>query len=289
MTNAPLITHVSDTARWVAMYRAIESERPDAIFHDPFARRLAGARGASIAKAMDKRSRADWPMVVRTAVMDEIILRTINEQGFTQVVNLAAGLDARPWRLALPPTLRWVDVDHAVMLDEKERELAAERTSCAYEGVRLDLADVGARRTLFARLSAEGRRTLVVAEGLLVYLTAAQVTSLARDLATMPGFDLWLIDLASPRLLAMMQRSWGKAVTEGDAQFVFGPAEGTAFFTPLGWTEREWRGTMEEAFRLNRTFPFARVWRFVGKLMSKSRQDAFKRFSGITLLERAVV
>ena len=37
--------NISDTARWVAVYRAIESERPDAWFRDPLAKRLAGERG----------------------------------------------------------------------------------------------------------------------------------------------------------------------------------------------------------------------------------------------------
>jgi O-methyltransferase involved in polyketide biosynthesis len=32
---------VADTARWMAAGRAAESERPDALFRDPFARRLA--------------------------------------------------------------------------------------------------------------------------------------------------------------------------------------------------------------------------------------------------------
>jgi Leucine carboxyl methyltransferase. len=36
-----LVENISDTARWVAIFRAEESERPDAVFHDPFARRLA--------------------------------------------------------------------------------------------------------------------------------------------------------------------------------------------------------------------------------------------------------
>jgi O-methyltransferase involved in polyketide biosynthesis len=39
------ITHVSDTARWVAVYRAMESERPDAHFRDLFARPHAWSRG----------------------------------------------------------------------------------------------------------------------------------------------------------------------------------------------------------------------------------------------------
>lgn len=287
MPLSSLITHVSDTARWVAVYRALETERPDAIFRDPFARRLAGERGAAIAKAMDKRSRADWPMIVRTAVMDEIILRAIRDDGITQVVNLAAGFDARPWRLALPATLRWIDVDHAVMLDEKERVLANERTTCSYEGVRLDLADVTARRALFVRLSAEGRRTLVVSEGLLIYLEAEHVAALATDLAATKAFDLWLTDLASPGLIKMMKRSWGKAVDAGNAQFKFAPPEGTAFFAKAGWKERGWWSTMDEAFRLNRTFPMARVFRFLGRFMRAKKREEFRRFAGMTVMERA--
>ena len=99
------IRNVSDTALWVAIYRAMESERSDALFNDPFARRLGGERGEAIVRAMPKGAATSWPMVVRTAVMDEIILRCV-QQGATTVLNLAAGLDARPYRLPLPSSLR---------------------------------------------------------------------------------------------------------------------------------------------------------------------------------------
>src|SRR6186713_2033914 len=92
------IRNVSDTALWVAMYRAQESERPDALFRDPFARRMAGERGAAILAAMPRGLAMSWPMVVRTAVMDEIVLRCV-QQGCRVVLNLAAGLDARAYRL----------------------------------------------------------------------------------------------------------------------------------------------------------------------------------------------
>ena len=68
-----LISNVSDTARWVAFYRAMETERPDALFRDPFARRLAGAQGEAIVRSLPKGRSMAWPMIVRTAVMDEII------------------------------------------------------------------------------------------------------------------------------------------------------------------------------------------------------------------------
>src|SRR4029079_3226177 len=145
------IEHISDTARWVAVYRAMETERPDAIFSDPFARRLAGARGDALVQGMPKGRQMSWPMVVRTAVMDEIIMRCITKQGVDCVLNLAAGLDARPWRLPLAPTLRWIDVDHPFMIDLKLGEMAKETPKCQYEGVRLDLADGPARKALFDR------------------------------------------------------------------------------------------------------------------------------------------
>ena len=46
-----VITHVSGTARWVAIDRAMESERPDAIFRDPFAHDLGGPEGEAIVRA----------------------------------------------------------------------------------------------------------------------------------------------------------------------------------------------------------------------------------------------
>src|SRR5690349_1295576 len=111
MADQNPITSVSDTARWVAIYRAMETERPDALCKDPYARRLAGAQGQAIVDHLPRGRRMAWPMIVRTAVMDEIILRTIALNKVDTVMNLAAGLDTRPYRLPLPADLHWVDVD----------------------------------------------------------------------------------------------------------------------------------------------------------------------------------
>src|SRR5438093_7634060 len=105
-TPDPKIHDVSDTALWVATYRALESERPDAHFRDPFARRLAGERGEEIVRSLPGGRVMSWPMVVRTVVFDEFVMRLVRKEGADTVLNLAAGLDARPWRLALPKSLR---------------------------------------------------------------------------------------------------------------------------------------------------------------------------------------
>jgi methyltransferase (TIGR00027 family) len=284
---APLIRNVSDTARWVAFYRAMESERPDAIFQDPFARRLAGARGEAIVRGLPKGRQMAWPMIVRTALMDEIILRVIAQEGVDCVLNLAAGLDARPWRMALPTSLKWVDVDHAEMIDYKLEILAAEKTVCSYEAVRLDLAEPAGRRALFQRVGASARRVLVMTEGLLVYLSPEAVAELAKDLAAQPSFRLWLMDLASPALLKMLERTWAPALKAGNAPMQFAPAENTAFFAPLGWREVEYRSMFDESIRLNRTMPMARFWKFVGRCFPRKKREEFQRFSGVVLLEQA--
>ena len=71
------IRDVSDTALWVAIYRAQESERKDALFNDPYARRLAGERGQQIVDTIPHGHAMSWPMVVRTHVFDEIIQRVL--------------------------------------------------------------------------------------------------------------------------------------------------------------------------------------------------------------------
>lgn len=284
-TSTP-ITHVSDTARWVAIYRAMESERPDALFRDPYARRLAGPRGEDIVRAMPRGRAMAWPMIVRTAVMDEIIVRAVERDGVHTVVNLAAGLDTRPYRLPIPAALRWIEADFPDLLAYKEQQLAGEKPRCQLERVAIDLTDGERRRAFFAdAVSGGGGGTMVVAEGLLVYLAPAEVGTLADDLHA-AGFGWWLIDLGSPGLLKMLSRSWGRKLEEGNAPFRFAPAEGTEFFRPHGWVEAEYRSLWTEALRLKRTMPLAWLFNLVAKLYSQKKRKEFSRFSGTVLLQR---
>ena len=287
MSNESL-RNISDTALWVAQYRVMETERPDAIFRDPLARKLVGDRGEAIVRQMKVQGFA-WPMIVRTAVMDEIILRSIREEGVDCVLNLAAGLDTRPYRLPLPKTLRWIEADLPPILAYKGEKLAGESPVCRLEVVPADLTDVSARRALFARAAEGSKAVLTVTEGLLAYLTPEQVASLSDDLHAPSPMRLWLIDIASPRLKQMLDRKVGKHVGAANAPFRFAPAESTKFFEPHGWKEREFRSTFEEGFRLHRTMRFGWLFRFLGRLGSPARREEMRRMGGIVLLDRTAV
>ncbi len=280
------IENISDTARWVAVYRAMETERPDAIFRDPFAARLAGEKGHAIVDSMKRGRAMAWAMIVRTAMFDQIILDRVRNGRVDTVLNLAAGLDARAWRLPVPPSLRWIDVDLPEILDYKTEMLKDEKTVCQYEAVRLDLTDVPKREALFSQVGAQSSRVLIVTEGLLIYLTPDQVAALARDLHAPTSFQWWVIDLANPRLLVMMQKMWGRNMKASNAPFQFAPAESSKFFEPCGWKEAEYHPAMESAQRLHREMTLMWLWRFIGRMRSKEVQEEFRRMNGFVLLER---
>ena len=163
-----------------AVYRAAESERPDALFHDPYARGLAGERGQAIVDALPFGQSMGWSMVVRTAVLDELILRCV-KQGARTVVNLGAGLDTRAFRLDLPPTLRWLDVDLPDVVAYRRAHLATAVARCRHLHVEADLRLADERRRVFSEAGREGP-VVVVTEGLLIYLADEQVAELATQL-----------------------------------------------------------------------------------------------------------
>ncbi|MFI5362253.1 MAG: class I SAM-dependent methyltransferase [Elusimicrobiota bacterium] len=286
MNEKQAIENVSDTALWVAMYRALETDRPDAHFRDPLARTLAGERGVAILRGMPDGEATAWPMIVRTCVFDEMILKAVRERGAKVVVNLAAGLDSRPYRLDLPADLEWIEVDLPGMIDYKTSRIGAETPRCRLERVKLDLADITARRAFFDRIDAAGKPALVITEGLLIYLEPEAVASLCGDLRARANLRWWLVDFASPLLLKMLSKRWGPSLRAGNSEFKFAPEEGVGFFTARGWTTAEERIPADEARRLKREMKYAWAWRIVGALMPAAKRERYRRLSGFALLGR---
>jgi methyltransferase (TIGR00027 family) len=245
------VRNVSDTALWVAYFRARETQRPDALFHDPYAERLAGERGFEIANTLPEGNKHEWAWVARTYLFDKFLQREIQE-GATLVVNLAAGLDARPYRMDLSATLQWVEVDLPEIISYKEEVLAGEKPRCRLERISLDLSKVEERRALFAELDRRASKVVVMTEGLLIYFATAEVASFAKDLAAGTHFESWIIDLASPGQLRLMQRTSGKQLSEAGAAFRFGPLEGPNFFVPHGWDPKDVQGLLKTAAQFNR-------------------------------------
>jgi methyltransferase (TIGR00027 family) len=215
--------------------------------------------------------------------MDEIVLRCVRE-GARTVLNLAAGLDARPYRLALPANLRWLHVDMPDMVEYFQAQMGDEQPRCQVEFIAADLRDADRRREVLAQAARRGP-VLVITEGLLMYLAPDDVAAVAVDLREVARARWWLSDILSPMLLKYLERRWLPKLREGNAPFLFAPAESTAFFAPLGWREVEFRSSFEESFRLGRTMRWAWLARWFAQLQPRAQREATRRMSGIFLLE----
>ena len=285
MTNT-LINDVSDTAFWIAHHRSVETQRPDALFKDPLAGVLAGTRGKDIADSMPRSMVTAWAIVMRTCIIDDHIRLAIGE-GIDAVLNLGAGLDTRPYRMDLPGSLKWTEVDYPHVINYKEQRLAHETPHCRLTRIKCDLSDDAARRRLLTEVNASAKKLLVLSEGVVPYLTADQVATLADDLRSLEHAKYWLVDYFSPQLIKYRQRQMGDRMQ--NAPFKFTPDDWLEFFEKHGWRCRQIRYLAEEAEHLKRQIQLpaweallANVQQF---FMPKARRENFRKLAGHILLE----
>jgi methyltransferase (TIGR00027 family) len=262
----------SQTAEYVALFRAIETARPEdeRLFSDPLAaafltgRLKSGALAArlplgadAVAKYIDTR----WPgprlsAVVRTRVIDDAMREAIGA-GCGQLVLLGAGYDTRAYRLPEAAGVDSFEVDHpatqAIKREVLERELRA-----IPESVRLVPVDFE-RDSLGDALAAAGlagdAMTCVVWEGVFSYLTidAIDATLGWCVSACPPGSRVILTYLDQEAIERKGERSaWIAAVEDAGEPFITGldPADAPRFFAERGlallWDE----STRESAERL---------------------------------------
>src|SRR5437879_2330793 len=272
---------VSDTALLVAVHRARESERADAVFHDPYARALAGEAGERIARELAY-GLAGWPVVARTVYFDMVITRLADAGEIGCVLNLAAGLDARPYRLDLPSTLLWIEVDLPDMLEYKASRLAEAEPRCRLERMPADLTDAGAVQEVLERTG--DRPTLVITEGLLVYLLEEDVVKLTRALAARPNLVYWLLDVSGAAATRWGSRGkLGRQMANANATHRWAPADGPEFSRPYGWAPVEVRSSWEESARMGRLPWFMRALEMV---TPRGRRDDLHHIARLALLQR---
>jgi methyltransferase (TIGR00027 family) len=253
-----VIQNVSDTAFMVAGFRALETERPQPLFRDPLAVKLAGDHGRKILATVPKTFVGAWSVVIRTVIIDDFIKQAISE-GVDTILNLGAGLDTRPYRMALPKSLRWVEVDYPHVIELKEARLADEEPRCRLDRIKVDLTDRASRQQLLADINARATKILVVTEGVVPYLSDADVAELADELRQAEKIGFWIIDYFSPEAIRYGEKL--RARFMHNTPFRFSPKDWFGFFDQRGWQPREIRYIAEEAERLGRPVPLPLRWK----------------------------
>ncbi len=236
------------------MHRATESARPDALFSDPLAERLAGEHGRAIVERVPRSTRNGWWLVARTKIIDDAITEAI-AAGCDRVLNLAAGLDTRPYRLDLPPDFTWVEADLPKLLTEKTQLLADQAPRCRLTRTAVDLSAPQARDAFLNEALAGATKVLVLTEGLLMYLDDSDVVALSEAIKR-PEVAWWMLDFAFPGLRKMMNKKMAGMLE--NAPFKFAPANGVAYFEDLGWRTVKVESNLDAAHRFRRLPLFMR-------------------------------
>ena len=175
------------TSLWVAATRAAETERESPLFRDPYARALAGEQGFEILRKIEGLSNVRPPALeVRTRFLDDEMTEAASG-GLRQIVSLAAGMDARAYRLDWPEGTVFFELDQPEVLAYKAEKIGGASPRCERREIGVDL-----REDWQAVLRAAGfdvqTPTLWLVEGLFPYLhepqamrLLAQITQDSRD------------------------------------------------------------------------------------------------------------
>lgn len=228
---------VADTGLMVAAIRAKESRRDDRLFTDPFAEKLAGESGhrlleEAIATAGDKTT---LQIVVRTRFWDEALLRAV--AAVDQVVILAAGMDARAYRLPWPAGTTVYELDQPAVIAAKAEALAGEQPRCRRVAIGIDLAEDWP-----AALQAAGfdpqRPAVWLIEGLLQYLDESAVRTLFERIDTVSAPEsVLLYDVVGKTLLDNVMLTAVRAhMARNSAPWLFGTDEPGELSGRLGWS-----------------------------------------------------
>ena len=161
--------------------RALESRTAEPVLRDPWAEQAITRIDYDFARL---RMKAEHGLSVafRARAFDRVTREFLDAHPRATVLHLGCGLDSRVFRLDPTSTVRWYDVDYPDVIDLRRRLYPDRSAESGYQLVASSVTESG----WLAEIPRD-RPTLVLAEGVLMYLTAATARSLiVRLSAHMP-------------------------------------------------------------------------------------------------------
>jgi methyltransferase (TIGR00027 family) len=236
MTTRP----VAITAQFTAKAREIESQRSNALFHDPWAHLFSGLAGEKWLEwlAHQQVESPGHAIILRTRYFDDFLQQYSNEQSIEQIVLLAAGYDTRAYRLEWPAKTILFEIDQPAVLSHKAEILNTVHATprCDRRAIGVDLASNWSEPLLKAGFRQE-IPSLWLLEGLLMYLPQQDATQLIMTITKLAhegsgiGFDL----LNQAMLTSAATQKRVQRLEQSGMPWQFGVDDPRAWLEPFGW------------------------------------------------------
>ncbi|MEK8069601.1 class I SAM-dependent methyltransferase [Rhodococcoides navarretei] len=181
---------ISRTAFFCCGIRAQDATSPHPICEDTYAEGFMTDEGRAILARFAGTKRRNVSNVVRARMIQDDIDERLQKGPEIQVVNIGAGFDSRAYRLTGG---RWFEFDEPAIIDHKNSRLP---TSSCPNPLRRIAVDFSAGDLPIALQQCDpDAETLVVIEGVFMYLEAAEVIDLLGVLADAFGRHTLICDL----------------------------------------------------------------------------------------------
>lgn len=226
---------VLKTALWLAGARALESRRARPLVSDVYAEKLLGAEGLKAALQLERAHPAPRAVIRRVRLIDELVTRYVKDRRIEVVIMAGTGLDARPYRLDLPASLTWIEMDYPLVSDWKNERLRDIRPRCNVTRVGVDLIRPGSLAAAMGDCCI-GKRTLILVENLFQYFSTRDAQLFLRDTKCFEPGTVAIADIPNSAYAASkLGRAMSVELENRDVAGRTAIDDIPSFMTPLGF------------------------------------------------------
>lgn len=206
---------VPETMLQTLYARAAYSKKSNAKFHDQMAEEIVSHMDYDFSLA-EKDAMMSKGVIARTILLDRMVGEFIRENPKGTVVNIACGMDTRVYRLKTPPTVRWYNLDLPETIEVRRRFLTENGNISMIAKSAMD-------ESWAAEIEEPNGRTLVILEGLVMYLSEKDVKQILSIISGRFRQAEIIMETMSPWVVKNMKE---KSIEATKARFTWGIQSG---------------------------------------------------------------
>jgi len=261
---------ISRTAYYTLGIRAADAARRRPICGDTYAQLFLDEDAAKVWEEFKSQKDSNDSVAARHRIIDELVREELVRDPGLRIVIIGAGFDTRAFRIGGG---RWLEVDEPAIIEVKEEKLPAAQARGDLVRVPIEFAHESLEGKLAPYASVE--RTVIIVEGVFMYLTLEQREALVATLKKIFPRHMMICDLMRRRFFEKFSKRVHDRILKVGASFAGLDDEPDRFFTARGYSARapisilmaakKWGGLRAPGFLVRRYKPLRtgyEVWVF---------------------------